>query len=55
MTTTKQFTNKEQYDYYMGLSKKWTGYAEKAKYADLKKQQMAMALYHYNNAQEYRD
>jgi hypothetical protein len=55
MTTTKQFTNKEQYDYYMGLSKKYADRAEVCKYADLKKQQYAMALYHYNNAQEYRD
>lgn len=51
-TTTHR---KEQYDYYMGLSLKWAKKAEDCKYADLKKQQIAMSVYHWNNAQEYKD
>jgi hypothetical protein len=51
-TTTQR---KEQYDYYMGLSLKWAKKAEDCKYADLKKQQIAMSVYHWNNAQEYKD
>ena len=45
----------ERYEYYMGLAEKWAKKAETCKFADLRKQQIAMSNYHYCNAQEYKD